>query len=130
VRAPASLVSLLLLLALPACGGDTAEPSGDPSVLPGTGEDFVGARQDVTDVGCKRDGDTWRATGAVTNPAAEPSDYRIYVSFVDAEGATRELEQVDVRAVPPDVAVRWEGTADVGADGLQCVLRVERLVRR
>ena len=128
MHARAAAVAVLLVLALPACSDDAAEPSADPGVLPGTGEDFVGARQDVKGVGCERDGATWRATGTVENPADEPADYRIYVSFVDADGTTRELRQVDVLDTPPHEEVRWEGTADIDADGLQCVLRVERVI--
>lgn len=123
------LAAAATVLLLAGCADDAGrEPTAGEPVLPGTGEDFVGARQDVGAVDCRRDGATWRASGTVTNPADAPADYRIYVSFVDATGSTVALRQVDVPATEPGEPTQWEGSAELDGDGLQCVLRVERVL--
>jgi hypothetical protein len=126
-----TVVSMAVLLGGCTGGDDTsadASPTPRVSVLPGTAEDgFVGARTDVTEVQCARDGDSWRVSGAVTNPLDVPSDYRVYSAFVDGSGATRDVTQIDVPAVGPREVRQWGGSVDLATDGLECVLRVERV---
>jgi hypothetical protein len=127
------LALAVLALLLVGCSGDgdgsaDASPSPRVSVLPGTADDeFVGARTDVGAVQCARDGDTWRVSGTVRNPLDVPADYRVYSAFVDGSGTTRDVTQIDVPAVGPREVREWGGSANLATDGLECVLRVERV---
>jgi hypothetical protein len=121
-----------LLLVLTACsGGGSAAPTPTPtpSVLPGTSQDgFTGALEDVEGLDCRAAGEGWAFSGTVRNPTAEPADYRIYVALLDDAQQTRSVTQVTVDDLAAGEQRPWQGSADVDAEGLRCVLRVERVV--
>jgi hypothetical protein len=90
-------------------------------------ENYVGARKDVSDLTCTKDGDVWRVSGKVTNPTGTVADYRIFTSLLDKANETRGLLQADVKALAPKDAKPWSSEVALeDADDLQCVLRVER----
>jgi hypothetical protein len=125
-RAAFLVVGALLLGACSGAGSGGQDAT--PDVLPGTADDgFAGARIDVTQVSCDRDGAAWRVAGTVTNPLATPASYRIYTSFVDPSGSTRALQLTEVRGVDPGEPRTFAGAADADAADLECVLRVERV---
>ena len=94
---------------------------------PGTLDDgYVGALADVALVSCDSADGATHAAGTVTNPEASAQTYRIYVAVmvgVDTLG----LSQVDVPSVAVGATSEWTADLQVGADGAQCVLRVERV---
>ena len=90
---------------------------------------YVGAREDVTDLTCEQDGDVWRVAGTVTNPTDGPADYRIFTAFLDETNETRGLLQTDVDRARAGRGPRLvTGELALDADGLTCGLRVERTV--
>ncbi len=100
----------------------------DVEVNPGTaGDDWEGARSDVGDVDCRRDGTTWTASATVTNPTDAPVSYRIYTSFLDGGGDTRGVVQTNVVDVAAGEELPWTAQAELDEQGLRCVLRVERI---
>ena len=128
-------VAALLLVALPACSDDAPEDpdASGPSetvtevtVEPGTATGYEGARADVTDLRCERDGERWTVAGTVRNPPARPAAYRISPSFLAEDNDTRGLVQTDVSDLGPDEQQEWAGELEIGGDDLSCVLRVER----
>ena len=139
-----------LTLTLAGCtGSDDATPSGsaspsasasasagDPGITdvtdtPGAGTDgdgggFTGALADAEVSDCAAADGAWQVSGTVTNPTDADADYRIYVSLLNGGGETRALTQVDVDGVEAGESSEWDTTVDLGEDGLNCVLRVER----
>jgi hypothetical protein len=87
---------------------------------------YVGAREDVTDLSCAQDGKFWKVAGKVNNPTRAVADYRIFTAFLDHAGATRGLLQTDVKGLAPQETTPWNGQLELTAVGLHCVLRVER----
>ncbi len=135
---PRRVAALFLTCALLiiACADDddgSGEPSGPTSTdeivdirdQPGD-EEATGARDDVGQLTCEADGDGWRAAARVTNSTDAVASYRIFVSFLDAEGETLGVTQVDVDVLEPGESDDWDGSLAVSGDGLDCVLRVER----
>jgi hypothetical protein len=106
----------------------TVEQVIDVSTPPGGTGDFVGARTDVTDLGCVEGPAGWSASGTVANPTTDTVGYRIYVSFLDGAGATLGVVEVDVADVEPGEDRPWATEAAVTGAELECVLRVERFV--
>jgi hypothetical protein len=103
--------------------------SGEVTVQPGTDPLAEGARSDVDEVSCEEDSGTWVAAGRVSNRTSNLRDYRIYVSFVDADGDTRAVRQADVVSLEPGEQQRWQTSAPLAdATQVRCVLRVERTV--
>lgn len=100
----------------------------DVEVNPGTaGDAWEGARSDVGDVECRRDGATWTASATVANPTDAPVSYRIYTSFLDGGGDTRGVVQTNVVDVAAGEEQPWTAQAELDEQGLRCVLRVERI---
>ena len=92
---------------------------------PGQGV-FEGARQDVADVTCASADGVWTAAGKVTNPRADSVQYRIYVSYLDPAGTTVGLIESDVSSLAAQQSAVWNTKLTSAAEGLTCVLRVER----
>ena len=92
---------------------------------PGTLANFVGAHGDVHDTTCKQDGDSWNASGMVTNPTAKAVQYRIYVSFLNGD-TTVGLAEVNVGKVNAKKSQGWQQGVKVAGKDLRCILRVER----
>lgn len=125
------------ILTLAGCTGGTETTAPTPSATttpsdyvditdqPGSGDDFVGALEDTEVTGCAADGDEWKVTGTVTNPADDAQSYRIYVSLLDGTD-TLGVSQVDVDDVAAGESTDWSATLPVSGDDLDCVLRVER----
>jgi hypothetical protein len=92
---------------------------------PGTLAHSEGARSDVHDTTCVPSGDAWTAAGRVTNPTSSTARYRIYVSFLrgDTTVGVAETASGPVRA---GATTGWDTRLKVRADGLRCILRVER----
>lgn len=100
----------------------------DVKTQPGTATDgFEGAVADISDRRCELTSGTWTVTGKVTNPTGAAVNYRIYMSFIDASGATPGLLEVDVDNVAAGASADWNGSLDIGLDDLKCVPRVERV---
>jgi hypothetical protein len=100
----------------------------DVKIQPGTATDgFEGAVADVSDRRCDSTDGKWTVTGKVTNPTNAAVNYRIYMSFIDASGATPGLLEVDVDHVVAGASADWTGSLDIGLDDLKCVPRVERV---
>ncbi|WBU37348.1 hypothetical protein [Homoserinibacter sp. YIM 151385] len=127
-----------LALSLAGCTG-SPEPEPTPSAsadkpagvtdiddAPGSGEGLVGALEDLEIATCERQGDKWSLGGTVTNSATSTSDYRIYISLLDAAGDTRGLTQIDVDGVAAGASDDWSESVDIAEDDLSCVPRVER----
>ncbi len=111
-------------------GETTTVPTAvvDVKTQPGTATDgFEGAKADVSDSRCESTAGKWTVTGKVTNPANAAVNYRIYMSFIDAAGATPGLLEVDVDNVAAGASADWNGSLDIGLDDLKCVPRVERV---
>jgi hypothetical protein len=111
-------------------GETTTVPTAvvDVKTQPGTATDgFEGAVADVSDSRCDSIGGKWTATGKVTNPTSAAVNYRIYMSFVDAAGATPGLLEIDVDNVAAGASADWTGSLEIGLDDLKCVPRVERV---
>lgn len=112
-----------------------AEQMGEPTAvaevteLPGSMEGYEGALADAEVTGCAPANDGWSVAGRVTNSAAEPREYRIYVTLL-ADGETAGIEHVDVPAVEPGASAEWAAELPVARDGRECVLRVERFAPR
>ncbi len=129
----AAAAAAMLVAGLAGCSNeapDTRPETGavtDISVQPGTTEDYVGAKQDVTGLACEPDGRAWKVTGTVRNSTRATAGYRIYTSFLDDENETRGLLQTDVQDLAPGGEKEWTGRLDVRGQDLRCVLRVERL---
>lgn len=130
----AAAAAAFAALALAGCAGDggpDGEAIGEPTAvteitdLPGSVENYEGALADATTTACERRGDAWSVAGTVANSAAEPRQYRIYVSLLK-EGDTRGVQQVDVAELAPGASAEWSTSIPVAEDGLECVLRVER----
>lgn len=96
------------------------------AVTPGTAKGFVGARKDISGLSCKQSGNVWTAAGSVTNSGKATVNYRIYTAFLAANNDTRGLVQTDVTGVAPRATKKWSGQLTIKANGLHCVLRVER----
>ena len=92
---------------------------------PGTLKGFVGAKADVHDTTCARDGVEWNAHGLVTNPTAKSVKYRIYVSFLNGD-TTIGLAEANVPNIGAKQTGKWQQSIKVDGDGLRCILRVER----
>ncbi|WP_430591969.1 hypothetical protein [Humidisolicoccus flavus] len=120
-------------IALAGCA-DTDFPRPQPSNTaatvdvtdqPGSVEGYVGALDDAAITLCAVEDGVLRVEGTVTNPVAEPQDYRIYVSaLVGTE--TTGLVQVDITDVSDGATQPWATQIESVADGAECVLRVER----
>jgi hypothetical protein len=97
---------------------------------PGTaGDGFEGARDDVTQLRCERQGDVWVATGQVTNPTDSDRGYRIYVSYLAPDNDTLGLSETGVDRLVAGASTDWQGSVTLsGAESVRCVLRVERFV--
>jgi hypothetical protein len=88
--------------------------------------DFVGALEDVSGLTCDQEGEGWRVTGIATNPTETPVDYRIYVSLLNTESATRALVETELLAVGPLADAMFDELIAMPDTDLRCVLRVER----
>jgi hypothetical protein len=99
-------------------------------VQPGTATDsFVGARTDISDLSCKADGKgTWNVEGSVKNSTNKAVNYRIYTSFLNGT-ETLGLIETDIDNVKADATKKWSGSMTIGAEKVDCVLRVERVQR-
>lgn len=97
------------------------------SVDPGqSGDKFVGAASDVTTTSCAQSGSAWKAEGTVSNTSGARASYRIYVAFnVKGTTDTKALVQTNVD-VDDGQTTAWSAKANVNADDLICILRVER----
>jgi hypothetical protein len=93
---------------------------------PGSLRHFAGGRADVHDTSCVARGRVWKAAGKVTNPAATPVSYRIYVSFLLGD-TTVGITEADPRPVASHATASWHATLPVATAGLRCILRVERV---
>lgn len=133
----ATALAFAAALALSGCGGQGGNGQGQGSSTPvpdavtevtnepGTGQGFEGAADDVTNDTCQRSGDAWNVGGTVTNSAAEPRSYRIYVALLSST-ETRAMQEVAVDTLQPGAKTDWSATIPVAEDNLSCVLRVER----
>jgi hypothetical protein len=92
---------------------------------PGSLRPYVGARSDVHDTTCSAVGDAWRAVGEVTNSTSRSARYRIYVSFLQGD-TTVGIAESPVGPVKAGATADWSARVAVAADGLRCILRVER----
>jgi hypothetical protein len=92
---------------------------------PGTLRHYEGARSDVHDTTCAAAGAAWRATGKVTNSASSAAHYRIYVSFLSGN-TTVGIAETAAGPVKAGATTNWSARVKVHADGLRCILRVER----
>lgn len=133
-------VALALALTIAGCAGDSpsettslgggvpdpADPVISVEIDPGTAEGFEGALADVTDHQCEPHGGAWHTSGTVTNPTDDPATYRIYTSFLSGGNDAVGVLQTDVGPVDPGESEEWEGTLNLSAGNLSCVLRVER----
>ena len=99
--------------------------AADTAHTPGTLEGFVGAKADVHDTTCRQHRSTWRAEGKVTNRSEAKVKYRIYVSFLQGD-TTVGLTETDFGPVARNATRDWSASIGVKADGLRCILRVER----
>jgi hypothetical protein len=118
------------------CSGDdsasnaTSDRSSDSvPVLPGTSDDYEGARSDISDEDCRTSDGLWQASGSVTNSTSDTRSYRIYVAFI-VDGETEALRQVDVDDLGGGKNSKWSARAPSSVDGaVECILRVERYQR-
>jgi len=92
---------------------------------PGTLTEYEGARSDVHDTTCAADGNAWTAHGKVTNSASSTARYRIYVSFLRGD-TTVGIAETAAGPVKAGATAGWDAKVPVHADGLRCILRVER----
>jgi len=92
---------------------------------PGTLAHYEGARTDVHDTTCAADGNAWTAHGKVTNSASSTARYRIYVSFLRGD-TTVGIAETAAGPVKAGATADWGAKVQVHADGLRCILRVER----
>ena len=92
---------------------------------PGTLTGYDGARSDVHDTTCAADRNAWTARGKVTNSASSTARYRIYASFLRGD-TTVGIAEAAAGPVKPGATADWDTSVEVHADGLRCILRVER----
>jgi len=92
---------------------------------PGTLTGYDVARSDVHDTTCAADGTAWTAHGKVTNSASSSARYRIYVSFLHGD-TTVGISETAAGPVKAGATTDWDAKVKVQADGLRCILRVER----
>jgi hypothetical protein len=101
----------------------------DVTTPPGSAGDYEGARNDVTQLLCERQGDAWVATGQVTNPTDSDRGYRIYVAYLAPDNDTLGVTEVGVGRLVAGASADWQGSVTLpGAESVRCVLRVERFV--
>lgn len=93
--------------------------------VPGTLADFVGAKTDVHDTTCSRNGDFWNASGKLTNPTKNAVKYRVYVSFLNGD-TTVGLTEFDSPTVKAKATEPFSAGVKVTGQDLRCILRVER----
>ena len=92
-----------------------------------SGDDFVDARSDTTLDRCESVDGKFTAEGEVTNSSGVDAAYRIYVSFnLTDSPLSRGLVQVDLD-VADGATEKWEATAELEEEDLDCILRVERV---
>lgn len=98
----------------------------DFTIAPGTAQDgWVGARRDVENVECTQTDTGWSATGTVTNSDTASAGYRVYVVMRGPDRQTYALLQRDL-LLEPGASAPFDATASVIADGIECLLQVER----
>jgi hypothetical protein len=95
------------------------------SHTPGTLTHYEGARSDVHDTTCAADGNAWTARGKVTNSTSSNARYRIYVSFLRGD-TTVGIAETAAGPIKPGASASWAARVKVHAEGLRCILRVER----
>jgi len=92
---------------------------------PGSLHGLEGGRADVHDTSCTSSGGGWKATGKVTNPTSRAVDYRIYVSFLRGD-TTVGIGETAAGPVKSGATTDWDAEVKLHAEGLRCILRVER----
>lgn len=93
---------------------------------PGTAAFFEGALSDTTVTECDAVDNGWTVKGTVRNPLDTAASYRIYVSFLQPDGTTAGLLQIDVPTLDVGASVDWAGMLPIDGESINCVLRVER----
>lgn len=101
---------------------ETVTATSDPPRAAG----FTPAREDITALTCRQDGDAWEVVGTVENPTDAPADYRIYTLLLDDAEELKGIAQADVAGVGAAEAKDWTASIDLPLDDLHCGVRVER----
>ncbi|RJL34385.1 FxLYD domain-containing protein [Bailinhaonella thermotolerans] len=106
---------LSALIALPACGSQTAAPA--PRVTPSAPPGDV----TITRCGVASDLRTGEAEGTIVNHGTEPADYIVRVEFLDASGKAVDEGQNSTEDLAPGRRVRFTASGVRAApSGVRC----------